>query len=432
MKTLFKNADVLLRKDNNYDVLEGAFVGINGDTIDYIGTQLPTEKYDIEKDMNGKLLMPGLYNNHTHSAMTLLRGIGSDLPLNEWLFDTIFPIEDKLDNHKVGVGCELAMLEMLAGGTVSFTDMYFFLDDQFEKIIKSGIKANICRPVQCFDPTETPENSFRIKESLDYFNKYNNTADGRMLVDFSIHAEYTVTENIAKYYIEKCNEHNGNMHIHVSETKKEHLECIERHGVTPTQWLYKLGAFESSLNMAHCVAIDEKDMEIIRTHNATVSHNPTSNMKLGSGFAKVPQMLEAGINVTLGTDGTASNNNLNMFEEMHMASVIHKGFNQDAGIVKTDEIIKMATLNGAKSQRRENCGEIKVGCKADIIAINLDKPHLIPALDKKALIVYSAQDSDVCMTMVDGKILYENGEYMTLDKERIYYDVNKAVSELYR
>ncbi len=432
MKILFKNADVLLRNDDKYEVLDGAFVGVNDDKIDYIGAEKPIEKYDIEKDMSGKLLMPGLYNNHTHVAMTLLRGVGSDLPLQKWLFDTVFPIEDKLDNYRVGVGSELAMLEMLAGGTVSFTDMYFLLDDEYEKVINSGMKANISRCVQCFDPNENPEDNFRIKESLDYYNRYNNSADGRVKVDFSIHAEYTTAEHIAKYYIDRCNELKGNMHIHVSETKSEHLECIERHGMTPTQWLEKLGAFSLNVNMAHCVALDDNDMEIIKKYNATVSHNPTSNMKLASGFARIPKMLDMGINVTLGTDGTASNNNLNMFEEMHLASIIHNGFNNDAELMKADEVIKMATLNGAKSQGRAECGEIKVGNKADIIAIDMDKPHLFPALDKKALITYSAQDSDVCMTMVDGKILYENGEYKTLDREKIFYDVNKIVSEIYR
>ena len=172
-------------------------------------------------------------------------------------------------------------------------------------------------------------------------------------------------------------------------------------------------------------------MEIFRRKNVSVIHNPTSNMKLASGFAPVQQMLDKGINVALGTDGASSNNNLNMFEEIHMAAVVHNGYDLDATAMNADTVLTMATVNGAKVQRRADCGELKIGNKADIIAVSLDKPHMRPALDKKALLTYSAQDSDVVMTMVDGKILYENGEYKTLDKEKIYYDIDKAVKKLY-
>lgn len=431
MKTLFKNADILLKNGNSYNVMENAFLGVDGDKINYIGEKEPVEKYDEIKNMSGKLLMAGLFNCHNHSPMVLLRGVGSDLPLDKWLFGTVFPIEDRLNAELISAGSYLAIMEMLACGTVSFSDMYFEPQTTIEAVLESGMKANITRPVQSFDPTETPEQSFRIKEAIELFDNYNGAGNDRVLVDFCIHAEYTCTPTIAKAFIDMCNERKGLMHIHVSETQKEHIECIEKYAKTPTQWFDDMGAFDSDAFLAHCVEITDEDMDILKKKNVSVVHNPTSNMKLGSGFARIPFMVDKGINVALGTDGAASNNNLNMFEEMHLASLIHNGCMRDATVMNADTVISMATTNGAKLQRRNDCGEIKVGNKADIIAINCNKPHLIPALDKKSLVTYSAQGSDVCMTMVDGKILYENGEYKTIDSEKVYYNINKAVKQLY-
>lgn len=431
MKILFKNADILVKEDN-FKVISNAYLAVDGDKISYVGTEKPMGEFDEIKDMNGKILMPGLINCHNHCPMVLLRGIGSDLPLQQWLFDTVFPIEDKLTAEEIEAGSELALLEMISGGTVSFSDMYFEPETTIRAVAESGMKANITRPVQSFDPNETPEQSYRMKEAIELYDRYNNTFDGRVLIDFCIHAEYTCTETIARAFIEKVNERNGNLHIHLSETKKEHEECIQRYGKTPAEWFDSLGGFDSSAFAAHCVWLNESDMELFRRKGVSVVHNPTSNMKLASGFAPIQRMLDMGINVALGTDGASSNNNLDMFEEMHIASIIHNGYTLDATVMNADTVLNMATANGARVQRRENCGELKVGNKADIIAVSLDSPHMVPALDKKALLTYSAQSSDVTMTMVDGKVLYENGEYKTLDKEKIYFDINRAVEKLYK
>lgn len=431
MKILFKNADILL-KDEKFDVLENAFLAVDGDKISYIGSEEPAGNFDEIKDMSGKMLIPGLINCHNHCPMVLLRGVGSDLPLQQWLFDTVFPIEDKLTAEEIKSGSELALLEMISGGTVSFSDMYFEPEMTIEAVARSGMKANITRPVQSFDSSETPDQSYRMKEAIELYDKYNDSFDGRVLIDFCIHAEYTCTETIARAFIEKVNERKGNLHIHLSETKKEHDECVAKYGKTPAEWFDSLGGFDSSAFAAHCVWLTDSDMELFRRKNVNVVHNPTSNMKLASGFAPVQRMLDMGINVALGTDGASSNNNLDMLEEMHIASIIHNGYNLDATVMNADTVLRMATVNGAKVQRRENCGELKVGNKADIAAISLDAPHMVPALDKKALLTYSAQSSDVVMTMADGKILYENGEYKTLDREKIYFDVKKAVEKLYK
>lgn len=431
MKTLFRNADILLFENGIYNVIKNAYLAVDGDRIAYIGKDMPDGKFDTVKDMTGKLLMSGLYNCHNHCPMVLLRGVGSDLPLNEWLFDKVFPIEDKLTAEEIYAGTNLALLEMLACGTVSFSDMYFEPQVTAKAVAESGMKANLTRPVQSFDPNEEPKDSFRIAQSLELYDEWNKAENGRILIDFSIHAEYTCTEKIARAYSEECNKRGGLMHIHLSETVKEHNECKEKYGKTPTQWFNDIGTFDSRAFAAHCVTLEDSDMEIILNKGVNVVHNPSSNMKLGSGFARVQKMLDMGINVALGTDGAASNNNLDMIEEMHLASIIHNGYMQDATVMNADIVIKMATLNGALLQGRNDCGDLKVGNKADIIAISLDKPHLRPVIDEKALVTYSAQSSDVCMTMVDGKILYENGEYTTLDKEKIYYDIEKAVKKLY-
>ena len=230
---------------------------------------------------------------------------------------------------------------------------------------------------------------------------------------------------------EKCKELGAIMHIHLSETKSEHDTCIEKYGRTPAQWFYDLGAFDSPTLAAHCVWVTDEDIALMKECGVSPVHCPTSNLKLGSGFARVQHMLKEGLNVGLGTDGAASNNNLNMLEELHLCSVVHNGYNQDPTIMKPNDTVKMATLNGAKIQGRTDCGGIKVGNRADIIALNFDKPHLLPAFDPLAMLCYSAQGSDVCMTMVDGRILYENGEFLTMDKERIYHDVKKALKHLY-
>lgn len=431
MKTLFKNADILLYDNGNYNVLKNAYLCVDGDKISYIGKDEPTGMFDEIKDMTGRLLMSGFYNCHNHCPMVLLRGVGSDLPLNEWLFNKVFPIEDKLTADEIYAGTNLALLEMIAGGTVSFSDMYFEPQVTAKAVADAGMKANLTRPVQSFDPDEEANDSFRIAQSLELYNEWNKAENDRILIDFSIHAEYTCTEKIARAYIEECNKRNGLLHIHLSETVKEHNECKEKYSKTPTEWFNYLGAFDSRAFAAHCVTLEDSDMEIILNKGVNVVHNPTSNMKLGSGFARIPKMLNMGINVALGTDGAASNNNLDMLEEIHLASVIHNGYLQDATVMNADTVIKMATLNGALLQGRDDCGELKVGNKADIIAISLDKPHMCPVIDEKALITYSAQSSDVCMTMVDGKVLYENGEYKTLDKEKIYYDIQKAMAKLY-
>ena len=422
MKILFKNCKILLLENGTYGTLNNAYLGINGDVISYIGIEMPDETYDVVKDYSGKLIMPGLYNCHTHSPMVLFRGAGSDKPLHTWLFDYIFPLEAKLTAAQIKAASELAMMEMIESGTVSFTDMYFFPEVTAQVVKDCGIKANLAKHIQFAD-----QNSNAIKESLEFINSYNGEANGRILADYSIHSLYTCDRNTAREYTALCNEAGGRMHIHLSETDEEYNNCFKENRLTPTQWFAGIGALNEKTTAAHCVILSKKDIDILVQNKVNVVHCPTSNLKLGSGFAPIPELIEEGASVTLGTDGAASNNNLNLFEEMHLAAIIHNGRLKDTTVMDTDTVIKMATVNGAKAQGRDNCGEIKPGYKADCIAIDLEKAHLTTGADSKTLITYSAQGSDVFMTMVDGKILYEAGDYLSIDKDKVLYTVNQLL-----
>lgn len=431
MRTLLKGADILLRKENGYETLHGAYLGVDEAKIDYIGEEKPEKAYDLEKDMSGRLLAPGLINCHSHIAMTLMRGIGSGLPLQDWLFKAIFPIEDKLVREDIAAASRFALIEMIAGGTTSFSDMYFFPEETVWAVEEAGIKANLNRCVQCFDENQTVEQNTQIPQSVELFEKYHNAENGRIRIDFSIHAEYTCKPHIVRAYSELCMAHGGRMHIHLSETQREVDECIARYGKSPVAWFEELGTLDSPTAAAHCVAVSDEDIAILKRHGVNVIHNPTSNLKLGSGFAPVRKLMDAGINLALGTDGAASNNNLDMFEEMHLADIMPCGYRHDPTEVSSAEVLDMATVNGARLQGRSDTGVLAVGKKADIIALDLDKPHLYPNFDTPALLTCAAHSSDVVLTMVDGKILYENGEYKTLDREKVFYEARAAVKRLY-
>ena len=426
---LFADITVL---NADFQIAPHQYVGVRDDKIAFVGDCAPAEDFGEVYDGKNRLLMPALVNAHSHAAMTLLRGYAENLPLQRWLEDRVFPFEDKIQDEDAYYSTALAIAEMIRTGTASFTDMYFFPSATVEAVVEAGVKANLNRCVQCFDEAQTVEQNHQIPESLALFEQYHNAENGRIRIDFSIHAEYTCKSRIVRSYSEMCRERGGRMHLHLAETAREQQECIERYGKTPAEWFESLGTFDSPTAAAHCVAVTESDMDILRAHGVSVVHNPTSNLKLGSGFAPIRRMIDKGINVTLGTDGVASNNNLNMFEEMHLADIIHDGYHNDPTHIKSAEVLDMATVNGAKLQGRDDTGVLEVGKKADIIAVDLTKPHLYPNFDTLALLTCSAQAGDVCMTMADGRILYENGVFLTLDAEKVISDMKAAVARLYR
>ena len=427
MSILFKNCSLLVREEQGYKELKNAYLGVDGKLIDYISVEAPKKKYDEEKDMSGKLLIPGLTNAHGHSAMTLVRAAGSGLPLQRWLNEAIFPIEAKMTEDDIAVGTRAAMLEMLACGTTNLEEMYDFPWAEVPVIEESGMKVRLGRVLHNFDPVE----GRRLKECQDFYEKYNGLADGRVQVSIGLHSEYLTVEKQIIPLGEWLRDSKCPVHVHVSETKSEHEECMERHGgLTPVQYFNKHGILEVPVTMAHCVWVTDEDLKIMAAKGSTIAHNPTSNLKLGSGIARIGKAVEMGVNVALGTDGVASNNNLNMFEEMHLAALLQKGVYNDPTLLTDAQVFDMATINGAKAVGQPNSGVLAVGKCADIVAVDMDKPHLKPNVDSLALMVFSAQGSDVCMTMVDGRILYENGEYKTLDKEKVEFELQKAVDRL--
>ena len=429
MKILVRN----VKLSEEYGFGENAVcVAIDGDTISYVGLQAPEVAYDRVIDGKENLLFPGFYNSHCHVAMSLFRGYGEGLPLDRWLNEKIFPAEDKLTERSVYFGTMLSIAEMLRGGIVSFSDMYMFEDTVGRAILETGIKANISRSVVSFDENENPKNSFRFAESVALARDFHLAGNGKIRVDFSVHAEYTNTERMCRAVAEYAKEHGLGIQMHISETEKEHEECkARRGGKTPIEFALSTGLLESPFCAAHCVWITPNDMDIMREKGAFASHNPISNLKLGSGVMPLPEMLSRGVSVALGTDGSASNNNLDMFKEMKTAAVLHKGVNRQPTVTDARTMCQLATKGGAKAQGRHDCGRIEVGKKADLILVDLDSLHNIPSYGYETTIAYSADASDVKMTMVDGKILYENGEYTTIDVEKIKYEVKDVIKHYF-
>lgn len=403
-------------------------VGDDG-KIAYVGDTRPDCKPDRVISGTRKALIPGLINAHTHLPMTVFRGFGEGCELHEWLNNYIFPAEDKLDARCVSACTDLAIAECVRFGTTSVTDMYMFEPTVAERIDRGGMKANLCRAITKFScpsgfewsgDKSTPDS----REALELFDRFNGHDNSRIVVDAGIHGEYTSEPYLWEKVAAFAKERNIRLHVHLSETKSEHEECVGRWGMTPAEVLEKHGVFDVPANCAHCVWTTPHDHEILAAHGATAVHNPVSNMKLASGFAPVTAMKNAGVNVALGTDGVSSNNSHDMFEEIKAAAIIHKAANLDPSLVPAPDAFAMATVNGAKAQGRENeCGKLAVGFDADITMLDLDAPHLYPMHSLLSNVVFAARGSDVCMTMVRGRTLYENGEYKTVDVERARYEI---------
>ena len=456
MKTLFAHVDILLKNNGIYETLHDAYLGVDNDLISYIGKELPKGKFDVIKELKDHLLIPGLVNAHGHSAMTILRGVGSGKKLQDWLNESIFPIEAKLTPKDVEVGTQLAMCEMLASGTTTFANMYDFPYSSALVTAKAKMRSNICRTGLCFEPVEMKD-CVRFHECLNVAKNLSgelkpddelerelgvktfpicieNAVKSQLIQGvLSFHSEYLTTPKFVSETVKENRLLKLPIEFHACETKKEVDECIQKYGVSPIQYFYDLGVLEGGYAYAaHCVHVTDADLKILAKTGTSMVTNPSSNMKLASGFAPIRKALDLGVNVALGTDGCASNNNLDMFEEMHVLALIQAGYNKNPGELRVSEIFDMATVNGAKAMHFKNLGELKVGYKADIVAIDLSKPHLKPNLDTLSLLVYSAHGSDVDLTMVSGEILYENGKFLTIDYDRVLKETEEIVNRLYK
>ena len=380
-------------------------------------------------DLSGAIVMPGIVDAHCHAPMTLLRGVGGGLPLKRWLEEAIFPVEARMIDEDVAAGMTWGAMELLAGGVTCVADMYEHSLAGAAALAETGIKANVCRPGLAFSDG-TPKG--RLEECIDFVRNFRDS-NGRLLADICIHSEYLTNEKFCRALAEANREFTRPLNVHVSETKREHEECIARHGKTPIAYLAETGLLDYGGYAAHCVWCTDDDFKIMADRNVSLVHNPSSNMKLASGFARVCRAAELGVNVALGTDGPASNDNLDMFEEMHLTSLIHKGVLLDPTVLSPWEVIEMATVNGAKALGRYDTGEIAVGKAADFCVVALDKPHVNPCVDPANLIVHSAHASDVAMTIVDGRIVYERSpgqSWMDINHERAKFDFEMSLRRL--
>jgi len=431
MDYLFNDITVITMNDEK-PVFFNGFVGVSGRKIVYAGETPPEGQAGRVIKGGRKLLMPGLINSHSHLPMTLLRGYADDYRLQEWLFEHIFPAEGKLDERCIAAGVRLGLAECIRFGVISCTEMYFHLPQIAEAVLEAGTKANITNGLLCLDMDkfdfEKDNGTIEVRKVLEYIKGPAGNGDGRLIVDAGIHGEYTSGPEAWKKSVAFADENNLRIHLHLSETETEHEACVQRHGKTPAQVFAEHGVFARKTTAAHCCWLTENDMDILAASNVTAAHCPVSNLKLSAGVAQVTKMLSRGVNVALGTDGVCSNNSHDMFEEIKTAALMQKYLTKDPSVMPAYETLKLATVNGAAGQGREGeTGKIAAGFDADLIMLDLDSPHLLPLNDPCAAAAYAAKGSDVCMTMVQGRILYENGDFKTIDIEKTRYEIERYV-----
>lgn len=416
--------------DEDFNALPDMYVGVKDDKIGYVGAIEPKEDFGSVYNGRGKLLMPAFCNAHSHSAMTLLRGYGENMNLQDWLNKLIFPFEAKMGEREVYAGTLLAMAESIRFGIVSSTDMYYYPDGVARAVAESGAKMNIGTSVLCFDGSDLKDLPI-YKTIVDSVKTWQGAENGRIKVDLSVHAEYTSTEKICFQMAELASQLGTNMHIHANETKLETEECRERRGGrSVVRYLADCGLLDVPATLAHCVWASPEDMDIMKEKGATAAVNPISNLKLASGTVNLPAMMEKGLNIALGTDGVSSNNCLNILEDAKILSLSQKVAKGDPAFLSPAQILKMMTRNGFVSQGRMDSGLIKEGYKADLVVMDFNAPHLQPVHSYANNVIYSANGSDICLTMCDGKVLYKDGEYTTIDIEKAIAEVNSCTARI--
>ena len=432
MNILINNGIILPMNASNEDKpYFNGYVGIEGERIAFVSSNPDEAKAFLAKhkddctqiDASGKVVMPGLINTHTHVAMALLRGISDDVPLMEWLEQHIRPIEGKMGYQEVYDGARLGILEMLMGGTTTFVDMYPYEEAIAEAAESAGIRA-VVSPCPMDFRMEHFENDWRqVKKRF----------SGSRLVTMWMgpHAVYTLSGEHLQRSISLSKELGVGSHVHLAETQTEQDNCMAQHGMSPTEYLEKEGMFSTKTLAAHCVVMSDHDIEILARHGVSVAHNPQSNMKLASGIAPVRKMLDAGINVAIGTDGASSNNDLDMWEEMRTASLLQKVATMDPCAIPAYTALQMATVNGAKAIGREGkLGVLAAGAFADILLVDIEKAHLYPHTNLISELVYSTHESDVDTVIVNGDIVIENRKCLTMNAQEVCSTAQKHIVAL--
>lgn len=429
MGILIKDALVIPMDEEGPDFFEGNIL-VEGDEICEIDPEqasLGSRGKDMRViDGSNLILMPGLVNTHGHAAMSLFRGFADDMPLKEWLEDKIWPLENNLKGDDVYWGTLLSITEMIRGGVTTFTDMYFFMERAAEAVAESKMRAVLSRGL-----VGLSENSGgALEDSRELIRGWHGAEDGRITITLGPHAPYTCPPDFLRRVMDAAGETGRPMQIHLAETAGEVENCLAEHSCTPVKFLENLKFFDYPVTAAHCVHLTGDDIAILADKEVKVSHNPGSNLKLGSGIAPLHEMLKAGITVGLGTDGAASNNNLDLLEEMRLAALLAKGSTMDPTAVPARKALNMATRDGARALFLPRLGMIKKGYKADLIGLRKDAPHMTPMHDPLAQVVYAASSGDVDLVMVDGNILLEKGRLSGLDEEKIKAEAGSCARRL--
>jgi 5-methylthioadenosine/S-adenosylhomocysteine deaminase len=427
---LVTNGTVLILDAGDTEIINGA-VAIAKDTITAVGPADEFADWSISRviDAHGGIIMPGLINSHTHAAMTCFRGLSDDLPLMTWLNDHIFPAEAKLDDQKVYSGALLACAEMIMSGTTCFCDMYLFEDMVARAAKKAGIRAVVGEVLYDFNsPNYGPiENGFK------YTQKLIDTWQDDPLVSIAVepHSTYLCAPQLLKKAFDLTQSFNLPLVIHLAESKSEIAQIKERYNRTPVEHLAELGLLAPNVLACHCVELTENDITLLQRFDVKVAHNAESNMKLASGVAPIPRLIKEGICVGMGTDGCASNNDLDLFQEMDSVAKLHKAKSLDPTVMDASTVLKMATIRGARALGLDPIiGSLETGKKADLIIVDTNKPHLTPMYNPVSHLVYAVIGSDVTTSIINGAVVMEGGTIKTMDIKAVMDDVNRIAGEI--
>ena len=424
MKTLIKNVYTVL-PDGSTPLTN---IMIDQDKITAIG-DVP-EDFHAGKIIDGtnRLAIPGFVNAHTHTSKTLLRSYADDMALMDWLYNKIWPTEAKMTEDDIYWGAMLAVLEMVQSGTTAFADMYGpYMDRVAEATADAGIRGVLSRGIIGV----APDGEQKIQENVDLFKAFNGAADGRITVMFGPHAPYTCPPDFLKKVAKAAQSLDAEIHIHMHETRNEIEDSLKQYGKRPFEWVAETGLFDGKGTLAaHCVHLDDSDIAIMKKYHIRAAHNPGSNMKLASGVAPVPRMLKEGIVTALGTDGTSSNNNLDMLEEVNLAAMLHKVNEYDPLAIPAFKALQMGTEYGAQAIGLKNVGKLEAGCKADITLFDMNSAAWFPRHNLVSLLVYSANAGSVDTVLCDGRVIMEKKELKTLDAERILFEAERCAMRL--
>lgn len=414
MDILIKDG-ILVTMDGKRRVLKGGSISINDGRIEEVGGSI-SGSADVVIDASDKIVMPGLINTHTHIPMTLFRGIADDMPLMKWLQEEIWPVEGKLEEEHVYAGTLLGCLEMIKSGTTCFNDMYYFLDSIAKAVNESGMRAVLAYAM--IDLGDASKVDAIVREGRKSLNNFRNAQ--RIKAFLGPHAPYTCSEELLTSARELADEHKTGIHIHVAETKEEVENSVRGKKLKPFEYLEKIGFLGDNVAAAHSVWVSDEEIGILKKRGVKIAHAPICNMKIASGVARVPDFVRNDITVSLGTDGAASNNSLDMFESMKVCALLHKVNSMDASVVPALKVLEFATINGAKALGMEKeLGSLEVGKKADMVLVDLKKPNLTPLTNPVSHLVYSAKGSDVGTVIIDGKVVMENRQMRTLSEENV-------------